>query len=135
MDEIIAALVATLTATHPTYFVDVPDDRAFPYYLLWGPGGAPGDDRPLSSDLDDISLVLGVTSAAASPEGVLTVQRAGRALIAPNGAGELETATWHVWLRLFDSRPVEVDRQETVDGTTLHPAFGVDLYRLTATPK
>lgn len=135
MNEIITALIAALAVDHSAYFVDVPDDRSFPYYLLWAPGGAPGQERPLSSELDDISAALGVTSVAATPAGVLTVQAAGRALIAPRGFGELTTASWRVWLQLFDSRPVDVDRQETVPGTDLHPAFGVDLYRLTATPK
>lgn len=135
MNEVVAALIAALAGAHPAYFTDVPDDRTFPYYLLWAPGGVPGADRPLSLDLDDISATLGVTSVAATPAGVLTAQADGRALIAPNGAGELVTASWRVWLRLFDSRPVDVDRQETVAGTDLHPAFGVDLYRLTATPK
>lgn len=135
MDEIIAALKAMLAGKHPAHFVDVPDNRTFPYYLLWASGGVPGEDRPQSNDLDDIATTLGVTTVAASAEGVLTAQRDGRALVAPAGSGEFETSTWHVWLRLFDSRPVDVDRQDTVDGTDLHPAFGVDLYRLTATPK
>lgn len=134
MDEIAAAVLALLSPIRPAYFVTVPTGHPSAYFTVWGSGGAP-DERVLSGDADGLSTTLGVTSVAATPEGVLTIQRQARAVLSPNGGSvQLVTPAWLAWLRLSDSRPVDVDRDATIEGTDLHPAFGVDVYTVTATP-
>lgn len=126
----ITAIKALLAPVGAVYYVDVPDAPALPYVLLWGSSGVPSDDVPISG-ADDLTDLLGVTAVAGTPDGVLIVRSRVRTLLDgahPIVAGRLVT------LRLFDSRPTQVDREVTIPNTNRHPAYGVDLYRLTSVP-
>lgn len=131
----IEAIKALLATAHPAYFVTVPPPAPPAYYLVWAPPGTPGVDLPLSDDRADINTLIGVTGTSATPEGALAVLEAARTILTPTGgADELTVAGWRSWLRLVDSRVVQIDPDATIPNTSLHPAFGVDMYRLIATP-
>lgn len=127
----IAAVKALLAPLgYAVYYVDVPEAPTLPYVLLWGTGGTPGPERPLSGPTD-LTDRLGVTCVAGTPEGVLIVAARVRGVL--DGAEPTVTGR-RAWLHLWDSRAVQVDRDVTFPGTNRHPAYGVDLYRLTSAP-
>lgn len=124
----VKALLAPLG--YAVYYVDVPEAPAFPYVLLWGTGGIAGPEQPMSGPAD-LTDRLGVTCVAGTPEGVLIAAARVRGVL--DGA-EPAVAGRRVWLSLWDSRAVQVDREVTIPNTNRHPAYGVDLYALTSVP-
>jgi hypothetical protein len=130
----LAALRAALTAAGlANYFTDAGTSPTLPYVLLWTSNGtAPVEDSVATRG--DFEAVLGLTSVAGTPDGVLIVQDAARAALASFAAGSTAVAGHIVWLTLEDSRAVQIDTDVTVTATGKHPAYGVDMYRLTSTP-
>ena len=120
---------------YPTYFVDVPSSPTYPYVLLWSSAGAPGREFVLAGVNEDIDEPIGVTAVAATPSGVLTMQKAIRAVLNPGGALlGLVVPGRAASIRLYDSRPIDVDREVSIPSSNRHPALGVDMYRITSTP-
>jgi hypothetical protein len=116
---------------YPVYFVDVPQVPTYPYVLLWSSAGhmvaeAICDEQ---ADLDDL---LGVTFVAGTPAAALVVAAAVRRVLMDS---EPDVAGWSSLLRLFDSRPVQVDRDVTNPALNRHPAYGVDIYQYRSTPR
>jgi hypothetical protein len=128
--EIDAVRALLLGLGHEVYFVDVPDKPTYPYFLVWSSTG-----RMLGpalcgtqTDLDDF---VGITAVGETPEAAMVVLERARAVLedaAPPVAGR------SMHLRLFDSRPIAVDRDVTIPPANRHPSTGVDLYRLTSVP-
>lgn len=133
LDHVEAFKVALTVVGLDGHFVDVPDGSARPYVLLWtGSGRAPTEDAVApGTDFED---TLGVTAVADTPEGALVVQRRARAAFSPFAGGSDAVFGRRVWLDLYDSRAVQVDRDVTDTLTGRHPAFGVDLYHLVSVP-
>jgi hypothetical protein len=80
------------------------------------------------TDLDELLRVMLVHTTT---EGVLAAHEQVRATLHgshPSVVGRSVT------LRLFGSEPVDVDRQMTLPTANRHPAYGVDIYRLTSVP-
>ena len=114
-----------------SYFGDVPDLPVFPYVLLWSGAGRRRSET-LCGTRDDLSDTLGVTMVAATAPGALIFSETVRALLddwAPTVPGRHCDE-----LRSYDSQPVVVDRNITLPDTDRHPAYIVDLYRLSSTP-
>src|SRR5690606_26571539 len=131
----VAAIKALIPAPYVTYFVDVPEAPTYPYVLLWTSAGAPGIETSLCDANRDLDASLGVTHVATSPEGALiTTERIRGALQPGGGILRLNVPGRAAWLKRFDSRDVQVDRDVTLPAPNRHPAFAVDLYRLTSTP-
>jgi hypothetical protein len=131
----VEALKVALATLYPVHLIDASGVTSFPYLLLWGSFATPGGEVGLHDAQTDIVDLFGVTSVAATPEGVLTVRQRVRGVLTPGGRpGRLNVAGHAVWVRLEDSRPIDVDRDVTIPTTGRHPAFGVDMYRLTSTP-
>lgn len=140
MKALVEALKAACAAAGlEAYFVDPvkyvdgkPVTPPMPYVLLWLGSGRPATEDSVapSGVLEDD---LGVTSVAGTPEGVLTVQGRARAVLAPYAAGVVVGGRL-VTLSLYDSRPVQVDRDAAPTGTGRYPAYGVDLYDLSSVP-
>lgn len=131
----VAALKAALEVLYPTHYVDASGATGYPYLLLWSSPGTPGVEVALDDAQTDLDETFGITHVAATPEGVLTMTQRVRDVLTPRGRpGRLTVAGHSVWLRLDDSRPIDVDRDVVIPATGRHPAFGVDLYRLTSTP-
>ena len=131
----IDAIRALIPSTFTTYFVDVPTAPTYPYVLIWSSAGTPGMEQALTDERTDIDTQIGATMAAGTPEGVLIVQSAVRAVLMPGGKPKSLTVPGRVAvLRLEDSRPIAVDRDVTIPTTNRFPAYGVDLYRLISTP-
>lgn len=106
-----------------------------PYVLLWASAGVPVEERSECGPGGEFTDALGVTAVAGTPDGVWIVQEAVRGVLSPGGRTTRHDVDGDVmWLALFDSRAVQIDRDVTITGTNRHPAFGVDLYRLTSTP-
>lgn len=128
MGDHVAAVQSLLTPLGWTvYYVAVPDAPTYPYLLLTTTSGRLVNDAVAGpSDLDE---TLQVTAVAGDPRGVLTVQAAVRAALSaqPVVAGRV------CWLDLIDSRPVALDRDVKLPGTSRYPAYGVDVYRLRST--
>lgn len=145
MNGLVDAILAALAASpYPVFDTAVPQtvpdgwSGVWPppaYHLLTVPGSPIARDRVLSDDLADVNVLVQVTSTAATPAGARTVMAAACSLLAPAGGTTLLPASgWRAWLRHFSSEPVTVDLDVTIPETTLHPAFGVDIFRLIATP-
>lgn len=109
------------------YVVDVPERPAFPYVVLWAAAGTPSTEVALDGRFTDIDDTLGVTVTAGTPEGAFLLHEQVRGLLADWRA----TAPRYAPLRLVDSQAVQVDREVTIPDTDRHPAFAVDLYRVT----
>lgn len=131
LDHIDAVRALLAPAGLDVHFVDVPQKPAYPYVLLWCPPG-----NVLALTLDGIRSALdedlGVTVADLTPEGVLVNVRNVRALLddtQPAVAGRV--CELHLTPR---SQPVTVDRTVELEQSGQHPAYAVDLYRLTSTP-
>lgn len=102
----------------------------YPYLLLWTSAGLPGVEQAVDDVRLDIDGQVGVTAVATTADGVLIVQNRVRGVLAPGGRAVALTVPGRAaWLRLLDSRPVDIDR-----AITAHPAFSVDVYRLISTP-
>lgn len=131
----IGTIKALIPAPYVPYFVDVPDAPTYPYVLLWTSAGAPGLETSLCGTNRDLDAVLGVTHVATSPEGALIATERVRGALQPGGdILRLNVPGRAAWLKRFDSRDVQVDRDVTLPASNRHPAFAVDLYRLTSTP-
>jgi hypothetical protein len=132
----ITALTALLTtAGIRVSYVDGPEVPVLPYVLLWGGAGLPGVDQPITDVRTDIDSMIGVTAVALTPEAVLIVQSAVRAVLAPSGSAKTLTVTGRIAsMRLADSQPITVDTAVVDTATNRHPCYGVDLYRLISIP-
>lgn len=132
IEAIKAALVPLGWQVH---YVSVPESPVFPYVLLWSGSGDPGSEPSLCGPMDDVEAVVGVTVVAGSPEGVLTVQSAVRAVLSPGDARTpLVVAGRSASLKRTTGQAVQVDRDVKIPGTNTSPAFSVDLYDLHSTP-
>ena len=131
----IDAIKALIPTAYKVYFVDVPEAPVYPYVLLWTSAGSPGVEANLCGANADIDAVVGVTHVATSPDGVLAATSKTRAALQPNGRiKSLAVAGRAAWLKRYDAQAVQVDRDVTLPAPNRHPAFAVDLYRLTSTP-
>ena len=125
MKPYIDAIRALLTAAGITsYYVDVPTTPTYPYVLLWSSSGIAPVEVPVSGTTD-LTDSIGATTVAMSADGVLIVQKNARAAL----DGTHPVVSGRVtWLNLYDSLPVQVDRD-----VTPHVVYGVDMYRLIST--
>lgn len=132
MRQVIASIEARLVdAGYPVYFVDVPGVPTYPYVLLWTGAGRPS--RELLTDDVWLADRLGVTGAALTPMAVLAVMEKARTVL---DRFRPESDRWAVDpLRLFDSQDVQQDPDVRLPDTNRPVYFGVDLYRLTGSPK
>lgn len=131
----IAAIKALIPSAYTVYFVDVPSAPTYPYVLLWTSAGSPGLEVSACGTNLDIDAVVGVTHVATNPDAALIVTSKVRAALQPNGRIlPLTVAGRAAWLKFYDAQNVQVDRDVTLPGTNSHPAYAVDMYRLTSTP-
>lgn len=85
-------------------------------------------DRALDTDIR-------VTAAAGTPEGAAIMLTRIRALLSPDLRwARVPMPGRRLELKFSRSEFLAVDRDLTVPGTGLHPAFGVDTYRLVSEP-
>lgn len=139
----IAAITALIEALdYDVYFVDATryDEQGhelplqYPYVLLWTSAGRPGDEVALSDEQTDIDTPLGVTAAALSPDGVLSVLKRVREVLSPSGqSADLPVTGRRASTRLDSSQEVRTDQQVVLPGGR-RPSFGVDVYQLRSTP-
>lgn len=119
------------TAGYQTYFVDVPSAPVYPYVLLWTGAGAPS--REVLADDVWLRDRLGVTGVALTPFAAVAVMEKTRTVL------EKFIPTSDKWnvdpLRLYDSQDVQKDDSVKLPDTNRAVYFGVDLYRLTGSPK
>lgn len=128
LDAIRAALEAE---GWPTFYVDAPaHPEVFPYLVLGSSSGRMFGPA-LCADLTDLDDLLRVMAVGTTPESVVVTQDRVRATL-HNTHPPVEGRA--VTVRLLGSEPVAVDRDMTVAPTNLHPAYGVDIYRLTSVP-
>lgn len=134
MNEIVAALKAALVAAGlRVYDTAVPSGATvqYPYVLLWSSAG-----RMTSVSVCDSRLVLddtvGVTAVGILADQVRLTARKARTVL--DGLEPGVIAGRHVdEVRLFDSRPIVVDRDFPLVGGS-YPMPGVDIYRVSSTP-
>ena len=128
LDAIRAALEAQ---GWPVFYVDAPTHpEVFPYVVLGSSSGRLFGPA-LCAELTDLDDLVRVMVVALTPEAVVVTQ----ALVRPvlhNTHPPVDGRS--VTVRLLGSEPVGVDRDMTIPPTNLHPAFGVDIYRLTSVP-
>lgn len=131
----IAAIKALIPSAYTVYFVDVPDAPTYPYVLLWTSAGSPGVEANMCGANLDIDAVVGVTHVATSPDGVLAATAKTRPALQPGGRiKRLAVPDRAAWIEFYDAQNVQVDRDVTLPSSNRHPAYAVDLYRLTSTP-
>lgn len=137
----LAHLEAVRAALEPlgygSHLISVTDPiPAPPYWLIWSSVG-----RTVAPTVDDahtdIEDFVRLTAVAATPEFVYGMHAQARDILTPGGLpGRLEVAGRSAWLRPagFEPPSVEVDFPVVIPGTSLHPHYAVDIYRLTSTP-
>lgn len=131
----IDAIKALIPPAYKVYFVDVPEAPTYPYVLLWTSAGAPGLEESVCGTNADLDAVVGVTHVAVSPEAILAVVPKVRGALQPGDRiKRLNVAGRAAWLKRYDAQTVQVDRDVTLPAPNRHPAYAVDLYRLTSTP-
>ena len=129
--ELDAIRLTLVTEGWPTFYVDAPSHpEVFPYLVLASSSGRMYGPA-LCADLTDLDDLLRVMAVGLTPESVVVTQERVRAVLHNSHPDVLGRS---VTVRLFGSEPVAVDRDMTVLPTNLHPAYGVDLYRLTSVP-
>lgn len=125
-----AAVKTALEAAGLTvYDTTVPVVPVLPYVLLWGTNGLPSTEA-LSGPVD-VSDRLGVTMVAGSADGVRQVAALVRPVL---DAGEWTTVGRHVETHLWDSQAITTDTDVVIPNTSVHPAYGVDVYTLHSVP-
>ena len=111
-----------------------PTGLAVPYGFLWGPGGSADAAAATLAGGPD-SLALGVTVVGRVPYATRQMAAAVRSELTPDSI----PATFihgdaHVTVRHSDSRPVQVDRDVTLEESNTHPCFAVELFDLLIQP-
>ena len=121
---------------YQTYFVDVPKEPTYPYVVIWSDAGLPSADS-LAGCEDILRGRIGITSVAVEALPVLAMQAEVRRLLAPSARRwkRLDVPGRAAFLRLFDTRSVDVDRQVTLTSANRHPSFGVDIFELDSQPE
>jgi hypothetical protein len=122
-------LALAATSGYATYFVDVPTEPTYPYILIWSSGGGLSPERPIADTHADVDDLIGVTTVAGTPAGVLIAQAVVRGVLdlkSPVVSGRTTI------LELVTSQPVQLDRDVRNPTTNKNPAYGVDLYRYRA---
>ena len=126
------AIVDTLEALGwPVHVVDAPEHPTDLPYLVVGATSGRLFGPALCADLTDLDDLVRVMVVHHNPQAVILAHESVRAVLHnthPAVAGRSVT------VRLFGSEPVAVDRDMTIATTNRHPAYGVDLYRLTSVP-
>lgn len=133
----IQAIESVISARgYQTFFVDVPESPTYPYVVVWSDAGLPGGDS-LAGAEDVLRGRIGVTCVAVEPRAVLSMQAEVRRLVAPSARlwSRLPVPGRAAFLRLFDTRPVDVDRQVSLTSANRPPAFGVDVFELDSQPE
>ena len=116
---------------YPVLFVSAPSGTSMPYLIVSTSAGSPSEETSIRSEVDHWEAFVQVRAVAQNPEsGVLRVQERVREVLCPDSLPlALDVPGRVATLVLFDSRPIDVDRD-----VTPHPAFGVDIYRLVSVP-
>lgn len=115
----------------PVFYVDAPEKPTVLPYLVLGSSSGRMFGPALCADLTDLDDLLRVMAVHHNPEAVVLAQEQVRAVLHnthPPVDGRAVT------VRLLGSEPVAVDRDMTIAATNRHPAYGVDVYRLTSVP-
>lgn len=120
---------------YQVFFADVPKEPTYPYVVLAASAGDETADSLGACD-DVLRDRVYVTSVSLDGFAVLSMQDEVRKLLGPSMRRwkRLPVAGRAAYLRLFDSRPVDTDRQVTVLGADKHPMFGVDVFELDSQP-
>lgn len=129
--ELDAIMDALLDLGWPVHYVDAPAKPDTLPYLVLGSSSGRMYGPALCADLTDLDDLLRVMVVHHNPTAVVVAQGQVRAVLHnthPPVAGRSVT------VRLLGSEPVAVDRDMTIPVTNLHPAYGVDIYRLTSVP-
>lgn len=127
--DAVKALLAPLNRR--VYVIGAPSAVEYPYFLLWGLPGTRSTEA-LDGRQVVVNDLLRVTSVGKTPESAMELQRLSRdALIeaVPVVAGR----TVHA-LRMFDSQPIQADRDIVLPDVNRNPFYGVDIYRLVSEP-
>ena len=132
MRDHLEAIKALLEATgREVHLGEVQGTPKYPYYVIWSTTGQLHSDAAdgAQSTLRDI---VGVTCSGRTFESVLEVSAAARAILL---GARLAVDGYDVKPLMFHyANPVQLDRDAKIPNTNLHPAFGVDQYRLISEP-
>lgn len=115
--------------TYKIYDTDVHESSPkLPYIVLWGGNARPHEERPLTGRMVGVHDRLGVTTAAGTVAGARILHQRVRHILQPNGFPIIVAG---FTLTLDDHQPPQVDRDEVIASTGRHPAFAVDIFRVT----
>lgn len=104
------------------------------YLVISGPAWDT-DPEPGNTASDSFATGLLITAVTGTPEGVPIMLSRVRNQLSPGPAAtHLEVPGRSAWISWTRSEFVQIDRDELIEGTNLHPAFGVDTYTLTSEP-
>lgn len=105
------------------------------YLILSGPGWGSDPERAIDMAAAAFEVELRVKAVTGTPDGVAIMLDRVRAELSPDGvATRLTVAGRSAWIGYARSEFIDVDRDALIEGTSLHPAFGVDSYTLTSEP-
>lgn len=105
------------------------------YVVLTAPAwGQPEEQRLATGDLA-LDVDVRVKAVTGTVDGVSIMLRDVRAILSPwLLPHRIPLEGWETWIRWQRSEVLDVDESTTITGTSRHPAFGVETYRLTSEP-
>lgn len=128
-----AAVVALLDAVPDLTIYDgrVPAEPSFPYAVLYADDGLRG---PVSLTLasDQVTMTVQVTSVGATADAARVVADKVSGALLDVRPSITSRVCWPI--RHEGTRPAIEDRDVTIPGTSLHPVYTVDVYRLASLP-
>lgn len=105
------------------------------YLILSAPPWGDDLERAVSGAATSFTVEIRVKAVTGTTDGVVIMLDRVRAELSPEGvATRLTVAGRSAWIGYARSEFVDVDSDERIEGTNLHPAFGVDSYTLTSEP-
>ena len=133
--ELRALQAAVSAAGVSCHIGQVPPATPMPYASLSAPGHGVPDDEPAATETEDVAADVRLLVTDTTESNVHARLAVLRRTLAPGGVpAPLSVPGRHVTLQWVRSEFVGTDRDVTVPGTSKHPGFGVDTYRVASQP-
>lgn len=130
----IEAIIETAPG-YPTFLIFADPGASGQYVVLQAKGFDSPNEVPVCGPDDTIDAEVRVKATTGTADGVFIMLKALRDQLSP-GLREsvLAVSGRHARLVYVRSEFIDIDQDTTITGTSRHPAFGVDTYRLISEP-
>jgi len=135
MNQHLAALKARLAGLNYVTHLYAAPSVTDQYLILSGPGWGNDPEGPVAGATGTFEVEIRVKAVTANSDGVAIMLQRIRDELSPDSVPtRLVVAGRSAWIGWARSEFIDVDRDALIEGTNLHPAYGVDSYTLTSEP-